>query len=119
NLVGTLTLGTMVTDSVARDAGLALGAEVCFVAGGRCVASSRGVRGGMAPRMVAMAGARGTRRVNWGGRRWVLTADRVSTGAGMQQAWRVTAFPLDGVLGPFESIQRAEVLAGAFSLALA
>jgi len=119
NLVGTLTLGTMVTDSVARDAGVALGAEVCFVAAGRCVASSRGVRGGMATQMVAMAGARGTRRVNWGGRRWVLTADRISTGAGMQQAWRVTAFPLDGVLGPFETIQRAEVLAGAFSLALA
>ena len=119
NLVGTLTLGTMVTDSVARDAGLALGAEVCFVAAGRCVASSRGVRGEMAPRMVAMAGVRGTRRVSWHGRRWVLTSDRVSTGAGMQAAWRVTAFPLDGVLGPFENIQRAELLAGAASLALA
>jgi type II secretory pathway pseudopilin PulG len=44
NTVGTLTLGTMVTDSVAMDAGRALGAEVCFVAGGRCVASTPGVR---------------------------------------------------------------------------
>jgi class 3 adenylate cyclase len=120
NLVGTLTLGTMVTDSVARDAGLALGAEVCFVAGGRCVASSRGVRrGGMEPRMVAMAGVRQPRRASWHGRRWVLTADRLSTGAGMRSAWRVTAFPLDGVLGPFESIQRAEMAAGAAALALA
>ncbi len=119
NLVGTLTLGTMVTDSVARDAGMALGAEVCFVAGGRCVASSRGVRGEMTQRMVAMAGVRRPRRVSWHGRRWVLTADPVSTGSGMQAAWRVTAFPLDGVLGPFESIQRAEVLAGLASMALA
>ncbi|HEX8905718.1 MAG TPA: adenylate/guanylate cyclase domain-containing protein, partial [Longimicrobiaceae bacterium] len=119
NLVGTLTLGTMVTDSVARDAGLALGAEVCFVAGGRCVASTPAARRGLQARMLAMAGARGPRRVSWGGRRYVLTADRISTGAGMRAAWRVTAFPLDGVLGPFESIQRAEVLAGAAALALA
>ncbi|HVG43267.1 MAG TPA: HAMP domain-containing protein, partial [Longimicrobium sp.] len=120
NTVGTLTLGTMVTDSVATDAGRALGAEVCFVAGGRCVASTPGVRrGGLQPRMVAVAGARGPTRVKWNGRRYVLTADRVSTGAGMRGAWRVSAFPLDGVLGPFESIQRVEALAGAGSLALA
>jgi class 3 adenylate cyclase len=119
NVVGTATAGTMVTDSVAGDAGQALGAEVCFVAGGRCVASSPGARGGMEREMVAMAGARQPRRVSWGGRRYVLTADRISTGAGMRQAWRVTAFPLDGVLGPFESIQRAELLAGIFALGLA
>lgn len=120
NPVGTLTLGTMVTDSVATDAGRALGAEVCFVAGGRCVASSPGVRsGGLQPRMVAAAGAREPTRVRWNGRRYVLTADRVFTGAGMRDAWRVSAFPLDGVLGPFESIQRVEALAGVGSLALA
>jgi class 3 adenylate cyclase len=49
----------------------------------------------------------------------VVTADRVSTGAGMREAWRVSAFPLDDLLGPFESIQRVEVLAGLGSLALA
>ncbi|MFL5382634.1 MAG: adenylate/guanylate cyclase domain-containing protein [Longimicrobiaceae bacterium] len=120
NPVGTLTLGTMVTDSVATDAGRALGAEVCFVAGGRCVASTPGVRrGGLQPRMVAMAGAGRPRRAEWNGRRYLLTADRVSTGTGMRDAWRVSAFPLDGVLGPFESIQRVEVLAGVGSLALA
>ncbi|HEV7587198.1 MAG TPA: adenylate/guanylate cyclase domain-containing protein [Longimicrobium sp.] len=120
NPVGTLTLGTMVTDSVATDAGRALGAEVCFVAGGRCVASTPGVRrGGLQPRMVAVAGAGAPTRVRWNGRRYVLTADRVSTGAGMRDAWRVSAFPLDDVLGPFESIQRVEVLAGVGSLALA
>jgi class 3 adenylate cyclase len=120
NTVGTLTLGTMVTDSVATDAGRALGAEVCFVAGGRCVASTPGVRrGGLQQRMVAVAGARQPARVRWNGRRYVLTADRVSTGTGMRDAWRVSAFPLDDVLGPFESIQRVEVLAGMGSLALA
>ena len=120
NPVGTLTLGTMVTDSVATDAGRALGAEVCFVAGGRCVASTPEVRrAGLERRMVAMAGAREPRRATFNGRRYVLTADRVSTGTGMQGAWRVSAFPLDGVLGPFEKIQRVEVLAGLGSLALA
>lgn len=118
--VGTLTLGTMVTDSVATDAGRALGAEVCFVAAGRCVASTPEVRrAGLQPRMVAMAGVGRPRRMEWNGRRYLLTADRVSTGAGMRDAWRVSAFPLDGVLGPFESIQRVEVLAGMGSLALA
>ena len=120
NVVGTLTLGTMVTDSVATNAGRALGAEVCFVAGGRCVASTPGVRaGGLQPRMVAAAGARRPTRVTWNGRRYVLTADRVSAGMGMRDAWRVSAFPLDDVLGPFESIQRVEALAGVGSLALA
>src|SRR6185503_13180314 len=98
----------------------ALGAEVCFVAGGRCVASTPGVRErALQPRMVSAAGAREPTRVTWNGRRYVLTADRVSTGAGMRDAWRVSAFPLDGVLGPFESIQRVEALAGAGSLVLA
>jgi class 3 adenylate cyclase len=120
NTVGTLTLGTMVTDSVATDAGRALGAEVCFVAGGRCVASTPGVRRGrLQPRMVAAAAMREPTRVKWNGRRYVLTATRVFTGAGMRDAWRVSAFPLDDVLGPFESIQRVEALAGAGSLALA
>jgi class 3 adenylate cyclase len=119
NTVGTLTLGTMVTDSVATDAGRALGAEVCFVAGGRCVASSPGVgRGGLEPRMVAAAQRGEARRVKWNGRRYVVAADRVS-GAGMRDAWRVSAFPLDDLLGPFESIERVEVIAGFGALLMA
>lgn len=120
NTVGTLTLGTMVTDSVATDAGRALGAEICFVAGGRCVASSPGVaRGGLESRMVAAAHRGEARRVKWNGRRYAVTADRVSTGAGMRDAWRVSAFPLDDLLGPFESIQRVEVIAGFGALLMA
>lgn len=120
NPVGTVTLGTMVTDSVATDAGRALGAEVCFVAGGRCVASTPGVAsGGLQARMVAAARAGPPHRVTWNGRRFVVTADRVFTGAGMRDAWRVSAFPLDDLLGPFESIQRVEVVAGLIALALA
>jgi len=120
NPVGSLTLGTMVTDSVATDAGRALAAEVCFVAAGRCVASTPGVmKGGLQARMVAAARAGDPHRVKWNGRRYLVTAARVSTGTGMRDAWRVSAFPLDDLLGPFESIQRVEVLAGLGSLALA
>jgi class 3 adenylate cyclase len=71
--------------------------------------------------MVAMttAGEGQPRRVEWRGRRYLLRADPVSAGAGMGDVWRVVAFPLDGVLGPFESIQRAAVLAGLGALGLA
>src|SRR6185503_8804547 len=104
----------------ATDAGRALGAEVCFVAAGRCVASTPGVmKGGLQARMVAAARAGDPHRVKWNGRRYVVTAARVSTGTGMRDAWRVSALPLDDLLGPFESIQRVEVLAGLGSLALA
>ncbi|HYH79482.1 MAG TPA: adenylate/guanylate cyclase domain-containing protein [Longimicrobium sp.] len=118
-LLGTLTLGTALTDSIAGAAGEAIGAEVCYVAGGACVASTAAARQGLSGAMVGMAGQREPRRVTWRGRRFLLRADRVSAGAGMRDVWRVVAFPLDGVLGPFESIQRAAVLAGLGALALA
>jgi len=118
-VIGTLTLGTAMTDSLATAAGEAIGAEVCFVADGRCVASTGAAREGLSGAMVAMAGQGETRRVTWHGRRFLLRADRVSNGAGMRDVWRVAAFPLDGVLGPFESIQRAALLAGLGALGLA
>ncbi|HEU4558777.1 MAG TPA: adenylate/guanylate cyclase domain-containing protein [Longimicrobium sp.] len=118
-VLGTMTLGTPVTDSLARAAGEAIGAEVCYVARGRCAASTQAGRRGMEGVMVGMAGVGQPRRVTWRGRRFLLRADRVSAGAGMQDVWRVVAFPLDGVLGPFESIQRAAVLAGLGALVLA
>ncbi|HET7463450.1 MAG TPA: adenylate/guanylate cyclase domain-containing protein [Longimicrobium sp.] len=118
-VLGTMTLGTAVTDSMAREAGQAIGAEVCFVADGGCVAATSAARKGLDSAMVAMAGVRQARRVDWRGRRFLLRADRVSAGAGMRDVWRVVAFPLDGVLGPFESIQRAALLAGLGALGLA
>lgn len=118
-VIGTLTLGTAVTDSTAREAGEAIGAEVCYVADGGCVAATSAVRKGLDSAMVSMAGVRGARRVDWRGRRFQVRADRVAAGAGMRDVWRVVAFPLDGVLGPFESIQRAALLAGLGALGLA
>ena len=117
NVAGMLTLGKPVSDAVATNVGVGVGAEVCFVAAGRCVASSPGVgRGGLHDQMVRMAGAREPRRASWNGRRFVLAADRIAAGAGMRDAWRVTAIPLDGVLAPFERIQRAAVGVGFVSL---
>lgn len=118
-VLGTLTLGTAVTDSMARAAGEAINAEICYVADGGCVAATGAVRKGLATAMVPMAGVRQTRRVDWRGRRFLVRAERVATGTGMRDVWRVVAFPLDGVLGPFESIQRAAVLAGLGALGLA
>jgi len=118
-VIGTLTLGSAMTDSVARAAGETIGAEVCYVAAGRCVASTAAGRKGLSRAMEAAAGIRSSRRVSWQGRRYLLRADPVSAGAGMRDVWRVVAFPLDGVLGPFESIQRVAVLAGLGALALA
>jgi class 3 adenylate cyclase len=117
--IGTMTLGTAVTDSLASAAGEAIGAEVCYVADGRCVAATGAARQGLSAEMVPVAGDAKPRRVEWRGRRYLLRADRVSAGAGMRDVWRVVAFPLDGVLGPFESIQRVALMAGLGALALA
>ncbi|HET7234253.1 MAG TPA: adenylate/guanylate cyclase domain-containing protein [Longimicrobium sp.] len=118
-VIGTFTLGTAVTDSTARAAGQAIGAEVCYVADGRCVAATSAARKGLDSALVAMAGRRGARRVDWRGHRYLMRAEPVAAGAGMRDVWRVVAFPLDGVLGPFESIQRAALLAGLGALGLA
>jgi class 3 adenylate cyclase len=119
--VGTLTLGFPVDDAVAAQLGETVGAEVCFVAAGRCVASTPGIGadGALHDWTVAMAGSRAPRRVRWEGRRLALVADRVSAGAGMRDVWRVVAVPLDDVLVPFDRIERAERLAGLGALALA
>lgn len=119
--VGMLVVGTPVSDAIATSVGSGVGAEVCFVAGGRCVARTPGVgRGGLQARMVAAAGASGRgERVKWNGHRYQLGADRIATGAGMRDAWRVTAIPLDGVVAPFESIQRVALLVGFGCLGLA
>ena len=117
--VGALTVGFPVDAAVARELGESVGAEVCFVAGGRCVASTAGVDGALGREMVRMAGARAPRRVRMGGEVRVLLAERVAAGEGMRDVWRVTAVPLGEVLAPFAAVQRATWLAGAGALALA
>lgn len=118
--VGTLTLGTPLDDRVARQLGDAIGTDVCFVAAGRCVASTLGpADGALRAEMVRAAGSRQSRRVEIGGRRMELVADREGDGAAGVDVWRVTAVPLDDVIRPFEAIRTAEALAGLLSLALA
>ncbi|HEY0024118.1 MAG TPA: adenylate/guanylate cyclase domain-containing protein [Longimicrobium sp.] len=118
--VGTLTLGIPLDDAAAAQLGRSVGAEVCFLADGRCVASTPGVRrGGLDRRMrdAARAGAR--RRTRWNGARMALVPARLASGGGAQEVTRIVAIPLEDVLRPFDQLERAQAAAGLVSLLVA
>ncbi|MBI4540554.1 MAG: HAMP domain-containing protein [Gemmatimonadetes bacterium] len=117
-LLGTLTLGFPVGDDLARDFGSVIDAEVCFVARGRCVASTAAADSALRSAMVAHAGGTTPRLSARSQGRWILVSDRLSTGSSTE-GWRVIAVRVDEVLMPLERIGRAASFAGAAALALA
>ncbi|HEX5727778.1 MAG TPA: adenylate/guanylate cyclase domain-containing protein, partial [Longimicrobiaceae bacterium] len=120
--VGTLALGVPVDRGVAEQLVKGIpGAQVCFVAGGRCVAATPAVAGTLERDMVRMAGGGPPGRTRWRGSRLALIAERVLGEAGMSTAevWRVTAVPLDDALRPLESVQRTLLWVGLGSMAVA
>jgi class 3 adenylate cyclase len=116
--IGVVALGLPLDRATARRLGQVVGAEVCFVAAGRCVAGTPAPRSPLL-RLMTGLGARArahTARVD--GRRWALLADPLSAerpGAGS----RVLAVPLDEALAPFDRIRGALALAGLGALAVA
>jgi class 3 adenylate cyclase len=76
--IGTVTIGLPITDDDATRLASVVGAEICFVVEGRCVAGSRGARDGIDSVLAAAArpGRRGDARA--GGERWRIAADRVA-----------------------------------------
>ena len=115
--VGTFSLGLPMGDDEAKLLGGVVGAEVCFVADGRCVAGTAGARGDLGAEMVAGAYESGPRRIEDQGGRWSVSAtalDPTDESIGR----RVIAVPLDPVLEPFDRISRTLALAGLFALVL-
>lgn len=117
-VVGAMGFGLPIEDGDAAGLASLVGAEVCFVAGGRCVAGSERAREGLAPEMAAMPRGAEARVLEADGERWVLvrqplTEDRPDDGS------LVMAVPLEAVLSPFERISRALGFASAAALLLA
>lgn len=118
--VGTLTVGLPLDDAVAQQLGASVGADVCFVGGGRCVAATPEVRrGGLEQEMLATARTGQVRRIEWRGRRLALVPERLDMGGGAGGVSRVVAIRLDDALRPFDQLERAQALAGLGALLLA
>lgn len=137
--LGTLTLGLAIDDELARRLGDVVGAEVCFVVQGRCVAGTpapgdevrdRLAAGAQAvpapearPRDEGDAEAPGAAvgdpvTTRWNGGRWALVAAPLpgGEGAGIVQ---VLGVPLDPVLAPFDRVRAVQRWAGLGALTLA
>ncbi|MEX2527128.1 MAG: adenylate/guanylate cyclase domain-containing protein [Gemmatimonadota bacterium] len=111
--LGTLTLGLALDDGVAGQVGDVVGAEVCLLMEGECLAASPGVD---RQELAAAAVGGASQVVMAGGRRALVSRPLPEAPLGAEL---VLAVPLDGVLDPFDRIQRAETVAGALALLLA
>lgn len=109
--IGALAFGLPVSDDDADKLGRVLGAELCFVAAGRCLAGTAGADAAMRELLIAHSGRPRDTVVRRTEGRWLLVADALAE-ADPSAAWRVMAVPMEGVLGPFADIQRALYLSG-------
>lgn len=115
--VGTFSLGLPMGDEQASQLGAVVGAEVCFVSEGRCLAAShpegmlndRLAEGASDPALTAPFDERGER--------WSLSSTPLDP-ADASVGLRVMAVPLDPVLLPFDRISRTLGLAGVLALVL-
>ncbi len=115
--VGTLTLGFPIDEDVASRLGELVGADVCFVADGRSVVSTKGVESaGLRSGMIEAAARDRPTLVSQGGRRFALVSSRLAAAAPM---FAVLAVPLDDALRPFERIRLVEAVASGGALAIA
>ncbi|MDB4948399.1 MAG: cyaB [Gemmatimonadetes bacterium] len=113
---GTLTVGLPVDDAVAQQLGEGIGADVCFVAGSRCVARTAGIAEAPAlGQMAGMAGHRSGERVTWGGHAYSLVANPVSIDSATP-VWWVLAVPLDDVISPFRRLAVVSFSTGLLAL---
>src|SRR5687768_595817 len=114
--IGVVLLGSPLDDGVARLIGSAIGAEVCFVAGEHCVASTDGARDRALARAILQAARDSTRRrAEVDGHNYAF----VSQPLGGAAANVVLALLLDQVLAPFRRIQQALLAVAVVSLLLA
>lgn len=118
HVVGTATFGLPVVDADAELLAGIVDAELCFVAGDRCLAGTPRARTEMRAVLTGDAGGAGSRMMEAGNARWLIIADAVPA-SGPAEAWRVLAVPMDDVLRPFDRIARALWISGLAALLLA
>lgn len=116
--VGAVAFGTALDDRVAEQLGSIVGAEVCLVAGDRCVVGTPLARSELGPSLASMAGSAGTGSLEAGGERWEVLVEELNPEQ-PGDGWRVLAMPLEPVLAPFERISRALLVTGLGALLLA
>lgn len=118
--IGTITLGLPVErDDVQAIAGVG-GFEACLFHDGDCIVETDGVSADTELRaaMLSAVGRAGPLRIESGGSRWSIRAEPLVQSR-PEQGQRIVAVPLDAVLAPFESIQRALLFGGGGALLLA
>lgn len=115
--IGTITLGLPVDrEDIQSDAG---SFEACLYHDGRCAVETARVSEDAELRAAILAAAEGDEplRAEAGGARWSIGSEPLVADRG-EQGERVVAVPLDPVLAPFESIQRALLWGGGGALLL-
>lgn len=117
-LIGTAAFGLPIRDEDAEALGRVVGAEVCFVAGGECVAGTPTARRELAPRLAGIGEAGGRIMATHDGERWELVAEPL-TAEGPTEGRLAMAVPLEPELAPFDRIRRSLALGSAGALVLA
>jgi class 3 adenylate cyclase len=117
-LIGTAAFGLPIRDEDAEALGRVVGAEVCFVAGGQCVAGTPTARAELAPRLAGIAEAGGRTMATHDDARWEFVADPL-TAEGPTEGRLAMAVPLEPELAPFDRIRRSLAIGSAGALALA
>jgi class 3 adenylate cyclase len=116
--IGTVAFGVPVSDRDVDDMGAMLGAEICLVALGRCLAGSMGADPAMRAVIAEHAHREGGAIVQYRNANWLLVSAPIAAAA-PTPAWRVMAVPMAPVIGPFADIRRALHYSGTGALVLA
>ncbi|MDX1673646.1 MAG: adenylate/guanylate cyclase domain-containing protein [Longimicrobiales bacterium] len=117
-VIGTAAFGLPIRDEDAEAVGRVVGAEVCFVAGGECVAGTPLSRTRLAETLAGQVGQEARTLVELDGERWELVAEPL-TAEGPTEGWLAMAVPLEPVLAPFDRIRRSLAIGSVAALALA
>ena len=115
---GIVLLGFAVDDETAASLGSALGADVCFFADARCMATSHNAPKANLERLAAESRDGIVQRVNDGDKPYALVKQQLP-GAAEANTFFVLRIPLAAIIGPFDTIQDAIRVVGLVMLLIA
>jgi len=115
--IGTVTFGLPIAQEDVEAIGEVGGFEACLYHSGVCVVRTRRVDDELRDAMLGSVGVDEPLRIQSGGSEWSIRSEPLVAGD-PSQGQRVVAVPLDDVLAPFDSIQRALIFGGGGALLL-
>jgi adenylate cyclase len=115
--IGTVTFGLPIAQEDVEAIGEVGGFEACLYHGGVCVVRTQRVDDELRDAMLGSVGVDEPLRIQSGGSEWSIRSEPLVAGD-PSQGQRVVAVPLDDVLAPFDSIQRALIFGGGGALLL-